>query len=214
MIRAFIFDLDGVLTNTDEYHFQAWKRLADQEGIPFTREDNEALRGLSRRRSLEWVLKGRPVCEEIAADLMERKNTHYLTLLHELSPAGVLPGARELLHEIRASGMKIGVASSSKNAAFVIDRLELVGAIDVLCDGSSVPRPKPAPDLFLYAARQLGISPGESVVLEDAAVGIQAALAAGMSVVGLGPVERVGEANLVLSNLENCTLESILTALK
>ncbi|HEX9681233.1 MAG TPA: beta-phosphoglucomutase, partial [Anaerolineales bacterium] len=197
-IRAFVFDLDGVLTDTAEHHYFAWKRLADDEGIPFSREENEALRGVSRRESLRLLLKGRAVSEEEAGELMARKNAHYLASIREVTASDLLPGVEGLLNEIRTSGMRIAVASSSKNAAQVIEALGLREQVDVLCDGSSVDQPKPAPDLFLEAARRLGVSPRECVAVEDAAAGIEAARRAGMRTVGIGPAARVGEADLVL----------------
>ena len=212
-IRAFIFDLDGVLTDTAEYHFQAWKRLADEEGIPFSRKDNEALRGVSRRESLNLLLKGRQISEEQAQEWMERKNNYYIDLTRQMTPEDVLPGASQFLEEIRSAGHKIAVASASKNAGDVLDRIGLRAQIDILCDGYDVERTKPAPDLFLFAARQLQIPPSECVVFEDAAAGIQAAQAGGMCTVGLGPVERVGKADLVLASLENQHLMEILSAL-
>lgn len=215
-IRAVIFDLDGVLTDTAEYHFRAWKRLADEEGIPFTRADNEALRGVSRRQSLELVLKGRPVTEEQAQALMERKNAYYNELIKQISPADLLPGVRELLAELRRMGLKIAVASASKNARAVLDGLRLWESVDALADGYSVARSKPAPDLFLYAAAQVGVPPSECLVVEDAAAGIEAAEAAGMWALALGPAERFSDVrpHALLPSLEGVTWQGILAALK
>jgi beta-phosphoglucomutase len=189
-IAAVIFDLDGVLTDTAEYHFQAWKRLADEEGIPFSRADNEALRGVSRRKSLEILLKGRPVTEEQAQELMARKNRYYQELIRHMTPDDLLPGVAELLGELRAMGLKVAVATVSKNARAVLDGLQLWEAIDSLSDGYSVGRSKPAPDLFLHAAQQIGVPPSQCLVVEDAAAGIEAAQAAGMHTLALGPARR------------------------
>jgi beta-phosphoglucomutase len=212
-IRAFIFDLDGVLTDTAEYHYRAWKRLADEEGIPFTRQDNEALRGISRRQSLLMLLKGRPVDESQLLEMMERKNRYYLEFIQEISPGDLLPGAKALLDEIRQAGLKAAVGSASKNARQVIERLGIQGLLDVIVDGHSVERQKPAPDLFLYAARLLGFAPPQCVVVEDAAAGIEAALAGGFRTVGLGPPQRVGKAEVVLPSLANVSLADLLAAL-
>ena len=168
-LRAFIFDLDGVLTDSAEYHYRAWKRLADEHGIPFSRMDNEALRGVSRRESLTLLLKGRSISEETAQEWMERKNNYYIEFIQQMTPADLLPGAYQLLKEIRQAGFKIAIASASKNAGDVIDRIRLRGAIDLLCDGYSVTETKPSPELFLYAAQKLGFPPSECVVVEDAA---------------------------------------------
>ena len=202
-IGAVIFDLDGVLTDTAELHYQAWKRLADEEGIPFSRELNERMRGLSRRDSLLVLLNGREVSEEQIHELMERKNAYYRELLKGLTPAHILPGILPLLQALQERGIRIAVASASRNARTVVERLGLEAWIDVIVDGNMVERPKPAPDLFLEAARRLGIPPSECVVVEDAAAGIAAARAAGMRCIGIGPPERVGAADIVLSDFSN-----------
>jgi beta-phosphoglucomutase len=212
-IKGFIFDLDGVLTDTAEFHFQAWKRLADEEGIPFTRDDNEALRGVSRRESLNLMLKGRQISEIQAQEWMERKNNYYRQLLAQMSPEDILPGVCDLLHDLHVAGYKVAVASASKNARDVMENLNLLDEIDVLCDGSSVQRAKPAPDLFLFAAQQLGLPPAACVVVEDAEAGVEAALASGMRCIGLGPAQRVGKAQLVLPNLDGVALKEILQKL-
>ncbi len=212
-IRGFIFDLDGVLTDTAEYHYRGWKRLADEEGIPFTREDNESLRGIPRRESLMLILKGRTYPEEKILEMMDRKNNYYLEFIREITPRDLLPGARELLEEIRGAGLKSGLGSASKNAPDVIQRLGIASLLDAISDGSSVERQKPAPDLFLYAARQLNLSPDECVVVEDAAAGIEAARVGGFHTVGLGPRERVGEADIIFESLEGVTLDMILNLL-
>jgi beta-phosphoglucomutase len=213
-IHGFIFDLDGVLTETAEYHYRGWKRLAEEEGIPFTREDNESLRGIPRRESLLLILKDHKVSDEKMLEMMERKNNYYLELIREITPKDLLPGARELLEEIRQAGLKSALGSASKNAPDVIRRLGIADLLDAISDGSSVERQKPAPDLFLHAARQLNLSPEECVVVEDAAAGIEAARAGGFRSVGLGPRERVGEAEVVLPSLMNVRLGDLLTLLQ
>ena len=200
-IKGFIFDLDGVLTDTAEVHYLAWKKLADEEGIPFNREANEALRGVSRRASLMLILGNRRYSEAQIEEMMERKNRYYVELIQNMTPKDLLPGAIALLDELRQAGIKIGIGSASKNARTVIERLGIADKIDAIADGYSVQQPKPAPDLFLYAAKQLGIEAEQSLVVEDATAGIEAALAAGMWAVGLGPVERVGAAHVVLPSL-------------
>jgi len=213
-IAAFIFDLDGVLTDTAEYHFQAWKRLADELGIPFDRQRNELLRGVSRRRSLELLLDGHPATELQMQAWMERKNRHYVELIQQLTPADILPGALELLEELRQAGIKIGIGSASKNTHTVLDQLHLWDYVDAVSDGFSVQRQKPAPDLFLHCAQQLGIDPSEAIVVEDATSGVEAALAGGFWAMGLGPEERVGAAHIIFPSLENVHLQDILSALR
>ena len=214
MIKAFLFDLDGVLTDTSEFHYLAWQRLADEESLPFSRLDNEALRGVSRRESLAVLLKGKNISEETAQDWMERKNNYYLELVDRMTPANLLPGAVDLLAELRAAGIRIAIASASKNAPLVLERLKIGLAIEAVVDGNTPARSKPAPDLFLAAAKALGVQPVECVVVEDAAGGITAGNAAGMQTLGLGPVERVGAAGLVLPSLEGARLGEILAGLK
>jgi beta-phosphoglucomutase len=213
MIKGFIFDLDGVLTDTAEFHYRGWKRLADELGIPFTREANEALRGIPRRASLLMILGNRQVPEEQIQEMMERKNRYYLDFIREITPRDLLPGARELLEEIRAAGLKSGLGSASKNAAEVIERLGIAHLLDAIADGHSVELQKPAPDLFLHAADQLGLAPSECVVVEDAAAGIEAARRGGFRSVGLGPPERVRMADLVLPSLAGVHLNDLMTNL-
>lgn len=211
-IKGFIFDLDGVLTDTAEYHYRGWKRLADEEGMPFTREDNEFLRGIPRRESLMLILKERIYPEDRIRQMMERKNNYYLEFIKEISPRDLLPGARELLEEIRSTGLKSALGSASKNAPEVVRRLGIANLLDAISDGNSVERQKPAPDLFLHAARQLNLKPEECVVVEDAAAGIEAARAGGFHTVGLGPRERVGEAEVIFPSLAGVHLDMLLSA--
>jgi beta-phosphoglucomutase len=213
MIRAFIFDLDGVITDTAEYHYRGWKRLADEEGLPFSREDNEHLRGIPRRESLMLILKDHVYPETKILEMMERKNSYYLEFIKEISPRDLLPGARELLEEIHMAGLKNALGSASRNAGEVLDRLGIRFLFDAISDGHSVERQKPAPDLFLHAAGQLDLPPEECVVVEDAAAGIEAARAGGFRSIGLGPRERVGAADAVFPNLSEVRLADLLKAL-
>lgn len=215
-IQAVIFDLDGVLTDTAEYHYQGWKQLADEEGIPFDREANDAMRGLARRDSLLHLLSlaNRQVPEEQMREMMERKNRYYLELIETISPQDLLPGVREFLEELRAAGMKIAIGSASKNARQVVQQLGIGDCVDAIADGYSVVNPKPAPDLFLHAAEQVGIAPRQCVVFEDAASGIQAALAAGMLAIGLGPIDRFPNATLVLPDLNGVHWNPLLAKLE
>ena len=213
-IRAFIFDLDGVLTDTAEYHYRGWKRLADELAIPFTREDNESLRGIPRLASLRLILKEREYPEDEIQEMMERKNRYYLEFIKDIAPRDVLPGARELLEEIRAAGLRSALGSASKNAREVVERLGIAELLDAISDGNSVKFQKPAPDLFLHAAAQLGLSPSECIVVEDAAAGIEAAQAGRFRSVGLGPRERVGAANVVFPSLATVHLAELLGALE
>lgn len=192
-IKALIFDLDGVITDTAEYHYQAWKRLADEEGVPFTRADNEHLRGVSRRESLLRLLKGRQVDEARLEEMMARKNRYYQELLEKVTPADLLPGVAALFDALDEANVRYAIASASRNARTVVERLGIAHRLAALADGSSVTRQKPAPDLFRYAAARMGLRPDECLVVEDAAAGIEAALNAGMPCLALGPAERFAE---------------------
>ncbi len=200
-IQGFIFDLDGVLTDTAEFHYRAWQRLADEENLPFDRQANEALRGVARRDSLLIIVGDRSYSEDQLQEMMERKNRYYVESIQTITPQDLLPGAVALLDELRQAGMKIAIGSASKNAKTVIEKLGIADRIDVITDGDSVEKPKPAPDLFLYAANQLGLNPAQCVVVEDAPVGVEAAIAGGMWAIGLGSRDRLGAAHIVLPNL-------------
>jgi len=204
-IGGVIFDLDGVLTDTAEFHYRAWQKLADEEGLPFNRQANEALRGVSRRESLMQIIGNKVFSEQQIQEMMDRKNRYYVESIQNITSADLLPGALALLDELRQAGIKIAIGSASKNAQTVVEKLGIADRVDAIADGYSVQRPKPEPDLFLFAANQLGLEPSHCVVVEDAAAGIEAALAAGMWTVGLGPPERVGAAHVVLPSLEGVT---------
>ena len=185
-IRAFIFDLDGVITDTAEFHYLAWKQLAEAEHIPFTRADNDALRGVSRRESLRRLLNGREISESLAGEWLSRKNAHYLEYINRLTPQDRLPGVTAFLDAASNMSLKLGIASASKNARLVLERLELTGHFDVIGDGHSVANPKPAPDLFRWVTEALAVRPWEAAVFEDAEAGIDAAKRAGCLTVGIG----------------------------
>ncbi len=208
-IRGVIFDLDGVLTDTAELHYQAWQKLADEEGIPFNREANEALRGISRKDSLIKIIDDRKYSESQIQEMMERKNRYYVEFIQQITPKYLLPGAGDLIDQLRTAGIKIAIGSGSKNARSVIERLGIADKLDAIADGNSVKRSKPAPDLFLYAASQLRLEPADCVVVEDAASGVEAALAGGIRTIGIGPDERVGAAQIILPSLESVSFEDI-----
>lgn len=210
MCKAFIFDLDGVITDTAELHYQAWQRMADEEGYYFDREINEQLRGVSRQASLEIILDGREISEEKMAELMKRKNNYYVELLSSITAKDVLPGIEQFLLELNARGIKVALASASKNARPILHRLGLTPLFDAIGDGWSVNRSKPAPDVFIHAAGQVGVNADECIVVEDAEAGVDAARDAGMRVVGIGPDDRVGHATWRFDNTSAMNLAGIL----
>ncbi|MCG2821471.1 MAG: beta-phosphoglucomutase, partial [Candidatus Atribacteria bacterium] len=209
-LKAIIFDLDGVVTDTSEYHYQAWKRLADEERIPFNRNDNEKLRGVSRRECLKILLKGKQVSDEQFQEMMDRKNEYYGELLKQMTSENILPGAKELVLELKRRGIKTAIASVSKNTRTVLQGTGIESLFDVIADGYSVKNTKPAPDLFLFAAKELGVKPEDCAVVEDAEAGIEAALAGNMIPIGIGPEERVGKARFRFEKIGDITLTKLL----
>lgn len=207
-IEAFIFDLDGVITDTAEFHYQAWKRLSDEQGISFTREDNDQLRGVSRRESLRRILKGQPIDEAIAQEWMTRKNEYYLVYLNTIEPKDALPGVVDVLTSARAAGIRCAVASASRNAIPVLEKLDLLHLFDAVGDGTSVVNPKPAPDLFLWTAGRLNAHPDRSLIIEDAEAGIDAALKGGFWTLGVGTAD-VSRAHVRLPGLAGQTASGL-----
>lgn len=209
-IRAVIFDLDGVLTDTAEHHYLAWQELADAEGLAFDRDANDALRGLSRADSLRRVLGDREITDEVFEALMARKNEAYVARLADMTPGDLLTGALGLVDACRQRGLAVAIGSSSRNARRVLDALAITDRFDAIADGTTVEAAKPAPDVFLAAASMLGVDPAACVVVEDAGAGVDAALAAGMTAVGIGPSSRVGHADHVFASTADVDLDAVL----
>lgn len=202
--QAIIFDLDGVLTDTSEYHYRAWKHLADDEGILFTHKENDThLRGIGRRESLIYLIRAHQYSEEQIQEMMERKNHYYNELLKQMTPNEVVAGGRDLLTEIKQAGIKIAVASISKNCRIVLELLDLVHYFDGIADGYSVANSKPAADIFVFAAGLVNICTPACLGIEDADAGIEAIKTAGMRALGIGPKERFHHADAVLPSLEH-----------
>ncbi|MGZ3608609.1 MAG: beta-phosphoglucomutase [Ktedonobacteraceae bacterium] len=209
--KAIIFDLDGVLTDTSEYHYKAWKRLADGEGIPFSKEENDKyLRGVARRESLMYIIRGRTYSEAQIQEMMERKNRYYIEMMESMTPKDLVAGGRELLGEIREAGIKVAIASASKNCRTVLERLEIASYFDGIADGNSVVNSKPAPDIFIYAAGLVQIPTPNCLGVEDADAGIEAIKTAGMQALGIGPKERFHRADKVISTLASQHLTDVL----
>lgn len=188
-MKAFIFDLDGVIVFTDKFHYQAWKKMADKMGIYFDEVINNRLRGVSRAESLEIILErydGEPLSEEKKAELMEEKNNTYRELLDTMTPADVTDEVRGTLKKLHEEGYKLAIGSSSRNAKFILEKVGLLDAFDAISDGNNITHSKPDPEVFIKAGEFLGERPEECVVVEDAYAGIDAAKAAGMTAVGIG----------------------------
>jgi beta-phosphoglucomutase len=187
--KGFIFDLDGVIVFTDKFHYQAWKKMADGMGIYFDETINNRLRGVSRAESLEIILEryeGEPLSAEKKAQLLEEKNNMYRELLADMTPADVTDQVRDTLKKLREAGAKLAIGSSSKNAKYILERVDLMDAFDAISDGTNITHSKPHPEVFQKAGEFLGLVPEECVVVEDAYAGIDAAKAAGMAAVGIG----------------------------
>lgn len=205
-LRAAIFDLDGVLVFTDQFQYQAWKKMADEMGIYFDEEINNRLRGVSRMDSLEIILEryeGEPLSEQKKQELAAQKNETYRSLLQTMTPADVTDEVRETLAEIRRRGYGIALGSSSKNAKFILERVGLTDAFDRISDGNNITKSKPDPEVFVKAAEYLGERPEDCLVVEDAEAGIDAGIAGGMKTAAIGDAVNCGKADYTLQTFSD-----------
>jgi beta-phosphoglucomutase len=211
MIKAVIFDLDGVIVSTDEFHYLGWQKLADEEGIAFNRTINERLRGVSRLESLEIILEKaeKQYHEEEKKAMADRKNRYYRELLNTLSPADILPGAMELVIRLKSAGIKVAIGSSSKNTPFILEKIGLAETFDAVSDGNQIKRSKPDPEVFLLAAAKMQISPEYCLVVEDADAGVEAALNAGMKCLAVGSAYSNAGAHLRANSLDEISVEDL-----
>lgn len=186
--QGIIFDLDGVICSTDEYHYLAWKALADRLGIPFDRERNNLLRGVSRMASLEIILERseKTYSEAEKAVFAEEKNTLYRELLGRMSPADLSDDVKNTLTAFRQTNLKLAIGSSSKNTPFILDRIGLGDFFDAVADGNCITHSKPNPEVFLKAADMIGLDPKDCLVVEDAHAGVEAAVAGGFDCAAMG----------------------------
>lgn len=213
MIKACIFDLDGVIVDTAKYHFVAWRRLANTLGFDFDESFNENLKGVSRMGSLDLILEhgGITLGQEEKIALATQKNEWYKALIANMKQGEELPGALEFLSVLKSKGIKIGLGSASKNAVPVLRAIEMVNYFEVIVDGTKTTRPKPDPQVFQMGAAALGVSPQNCVVFEDAAKGIDAALAGGFWTIGVGKSSVLHKAHMIISGLHEMTYDKLLS---
>ncbi len=211
-ILGVIFDLDGVIVSTDNCHYQAWKRMADEEGIPFDRKINERLRGVSRMESLAIILEKavKEYTEEEKQAMAARKNGYYVELIGSLTDNDILPGAMDTLKRLKEKNIKIAIGSSSRNTPIILRQIGLTDTFDAVADGNAIRNSKPDPEVFLLAAKLLKLDPANCLVVEDADAGVQAALAGGMRVLGVGSASANPTATFRSENLEKADFDLIL----
>jgi beta-phosphoglucomutase len=212
MIQAVIFDLDGVLVSTDDCHYRAWKRMADEEHIPFSRSINERLRGVSRMDSLAIILEKatKNYTEAEKSAMAARKNAYYVELIGLLTPMDILPGAMDVVNTLKAMGIQVAIGSSSRNTPVILRQIGLENAFDAVADGNQITRSKPDPEVFLLAARLLNCPPEKCLVVEDADAGIEAALRGGMKALGVGSASKNPLATYRAENLAQANLAEII----
>lgn len=213
MIEAFVFDLDGVITDTAYYHYIAWKELAKELNITIDEKFNETLKGISRLESLEKILKLGKIENNFnikeKEDLANKKNEKYVSLIDKLNEKDILPGIKELLDDIRSEGLKIGLASASKNAKKVLKNLKLIEYFDYIADANECKRSKPAPDIFIMASDGLNVAPQKCIGIEDSSAGIEAINSINMYSVGVGNYKNLSKANYLVDNTKNLKFEDI-----
>lgn len=207
-ITACIFDLDGVIVDTAKYHYQAWLKLAIKLGLPFNEEENEKMKGISRMDSLEMMLKlgDRAYSDIDKQKYCAAKNTWYLDLVSDMDKSEILPGIVEFIDHLKKENIKIALGSASKNARRILTLVELTESFDEIVDGNDVIMSKPDPEVFLKGAKLLGTKPNETIVFEDSAKGIDAAIAGAFRTVGIGVPAHLGHADIVIENLVDTTI--------
>jgi beta-phosphoglucomutase len=210
-VKACIFDLDGVIVDTAKYHYLAWKKLATMLNINFTEENNERLKGVSRMASLDIILEiGNMVLDEkMKEEYAAIKNKWYLDYINQMMPDEILPGSLEFISELKNAGIKVALGSASKNTPLILERLGIGKLFDAVADGNVVRNAKPDPEVFITAAKMLGVQPEDCVVFEDAVAGVEAALNAGMRCVGIGLEKTLKDAHFVVSGLDKISLRKL-----
>lgn len=213
---ACIFDLDGVLVDTAVYHYQAWKKLANSLGFDFSHAQNEQLKGVNRMASLDKILNWGGIEKSVAEkdELAALKNTWYVDMINKMSADEVLPGSLELLQQLKDNGIKIALGSASKNSGLILERTNLTHFFDAIVDGNAVTTSKPDPEVFLKGAELLHTATKDCIVFEDAAAGVQAAIAAQMAVVGVGEPENLPGADLFVKDLSGVTVDELISLIR
>lgn len=209
--KGFIFDLDGVIVDTAKYHYLAWKHLADELGIPFTKEQNEQFKGVSRKRCLEILLDwgNLKVSQEQFNSWLAEKNEDYLSYIDTMTEEEILPDVNKVLQYLQKHKVPMALGSASKNARAILKKVGLIPYFNTIVDGTQVTKAKPDPEVFLIAAKELNIKPVSCVVFEDAIAGIQAANAAGMTSVGIGNKNTLHEAQYVFKDFTEIEINFI-----
>lgn len=205
MLKAIIFDLDGVICHTDKYHYQAWKCLADEYEIYFDEVINNRLRGVSRMASLDIILERYTgdVSKLPKAEMAEKKNKIYCSLLNQMTPGDMDRAVLNTLKTLREKGIKTAIGSSSKNAPLILERLGIQNKFDAISDGNNISNTKPDPEVFLKAAAFLGEAPENCMIVEDAAVGIEAGKRAGMGTIAIGDAVLNGSADYNIERFQD-----------
>jgi len=216
MNKAIIFDLDGVIVDTAKYHYIAWQKIANDLGIDFSKKDNENLKGVSRIKSLEFILKlgNVSLSNSEFEKLLTAKNEHYLSLISNMGETEMLPGIAPLLKDLQKENIPFALGSASKNARRILEALGLTASFKAIVDGTDVNKAKPDPEVFLIAAKKLNCTPTNCIVIEDAKAGVQAANIAKMTSVGIGDKEVLNEANYVLNNTSELTISFLKKIIK
>ncbi|RIA08627.1 beta-phosphoglucomutase [Flavobacteriaceae bacterium MAR_2010_72] len=209
--KGFIFDLDGVIVDTAKYHFLAWKKLANSVGVDFTEAQNEQLKGVSRKKSLEQILEwgDKSLSEEEFIELMMLKNDDYLSYVDKMDENEILPDVPKILNFLMAEGYPIALGSASKNARNILEKVNLLSCFNTIVDGNSVAKGKPNPEVFFKAAKALHVAPKDCIVFEDARAGIKAANLAGMISIGIGDRDVLHEADYIFNDFTEISIDFI-----
>ncbi len=211
-MKAFLFDLDGVLVDTANYHYLAWKQVCDALGIEFNEIDNEKLKGIDRRNSLRILLRigNKELSESEFESWLVKKNESYLEMIEKLDRDALFPGVISLFEKLKEKDIKIGLGSASKNAKLILHRLKITDYFDCIVDGNMTTQGKPDPQVFLLNASRLGLQVEDCAVLEDSKAGIDAAITANMKAIGIGSDQSIKHADVVYQDIESINLNAVL----